>query len=328
MDLIPQSNNGEQKGKSWLSKPDGKVGAILGIGLLGAIGYYVFPILTTIMWNTVNLMIATGAVVLLYGILSNKKLWLGLSYFYKILVKRMVGMVIELDPFIIAEESISEAERNRELLLEQATKIDGQKELLAAKIREKEKAIDKDKNKMEAARIAEDNMEVGNASRRIGRANEAIERLTPIRDNLTKIGEYLMKVHKNSRYMIDDMKDDISSKKDLYNAVTQGNNALQQALKVFKGDPDKAELLNQSMEFLASDIANKTASMKQALLISSDFMKSIDLENASYEIEGLKLLEEYNPDNYKYDKLEVGSAQPTPIVISSYNKSNYDNLLK
>ena len=80
-------------------------------------------------------------------------------------------------------------------------------------------------------------------------------------------------------------------------------------------------MVEQSMEFLKEDIAGKLANMKKAISYSSDFMKSIDLDNATYEKEGLKMLDKFNPDSEF--KLSVSSRQSTGT-----SGSDYGDLLK
>ncbi len=103
--------------------------------------------------------------------------------------------------------------------------------------------------------------------------------------------------------------------------MTSGNQALSSALKIFKGDPEKKLLVEQSMEFLKEDIAGKLANMKKAITYSADFMQSIDLDNATYEKEGLKLLESVNPDSaYK-----LNTSDPQANITPA---NNYNDLLK
>jgi predicted nucleic acid-binding Zn-ribbon protein len=220
-------------------------------------------------------------------------------------MKKLVGIVIELDPFIIAEDYINDMQEEREKLYKQSVEVDGQKEKIDLKIKEKESEITKLMTKAQTAK--EKNMlpELGNATRQIGRLNEYIKQLTPIRDNLFRIGDYLTRIHKNSAYLIEDAKNELELKRDLYRSVTSGNRALTSALKIFKGDPEKKLMVEQSMEYLKEDIASKLANMKKAISYSSDFMRSIDLDNATYEKEGLRMLETFNPENEF--KLTTGS---------------------
>jgi phosphate uptake regulator len=309
----------DQTLKSYWNRPGGKFGTAIGLVLLALIGYYVFPILTTVVWNTINFGIALVCLALFLYMITNRKLRLSFFYFYEILMKKLVGIVIELDPFIIAEDYLGDMEEQREKLFNQSVEVDTQKEKIDLKIKEKKDDINALMTKAQVAK--EKNMlpELGNATRQIGRLNEYINQITPIRDNLSRIGDYLTKIHKNSAYLIEDAKNELELKKDLYKSVTSGNEALSSALKIFKGDPEKKLLVEQSMEFLKEDIAGKLANMKKAISYSADFMQSIDLDNATYEKEGLKLLEGVNPD-YKLASSTFENNAATP--------SSYNDLLK
>ncbi|MEJ1239870.1 hypothetical protein WBG78_17155 [Chryseolinea sp. T2] len=283
--------------KAYWKRPGGKFGTLAGVGLVVAAGYYVLPILTSVVWNTYNFGVAlAGLGVFLYAV-THRKLRLGLFYFYEILMKKLVGVVIELDPFIIAEDYISDMQEEREKLYKQATEVDAQKEKIHLKITEKETEINKLMSRARAAKEQNMMQELGNTTRQIGRLNDYIKQLSPIHENLTRIGDYLTNIHKNSAYLIEDARNELELKKDLYKSVTSGNRALTSALKIFKGDPEKKLLVEQSMEFLKEDIASKLANMKKAISYSSDFMKSIDLDNATYEQEGLRMLDQFNADS-------------------------------
>lgn len=309
-----------QQLKAYWKRPGGKFGTLAGIGLLVAAGYYVLPVLTSVVWNTFNFGIAlAGLGVFLYAV-THRKLRLGLFYFYEMLMKRMVGVVIELDPFIIAEDYISDMQEEREKLNKQATEVDAQKEKIHLKIQEKESEIKKLMSKAQAAKERSMMQELGNTTRQIGRLNDYINQLSPIHENLTRIGDYLTNIHKNSAYLIEDARNELELKKDLYKSVTSGNRALTSALKIFKGDPEKKLLVEQSMEYLKEDIASKLANMKKAISYSSEFMKSIDLDNATYEKEGLRMLDQFNADSAF--KLSRPETKKTP------SGGDYGELLK
>lgn len=310
--------------KSYWNRPGGKFGIFAGLGILALIGYFVLPILTTVVWNTVNFGIALVSLALFSYAITHRKLRLSLYYFYEIVMKKLVGIVIELDPFIIAEDYLGDMEEQREKLYKQSIDVDAQKEKINMKIKEKKDEINKLMTKAQVAKEKNMMPELGNATRQIGRLNEYVAQLTPIHDNLFRIGDYLTKIHKNSAYLIEDAKNELELKKDLYKSVTSGNQALSSALKIFKGDPEKKLLVEQSMEYLKEDIAGKLANMKKAIGYSADFMQSIDLDNATYEKEGLRLLESVNPDSGY--KLNTNVTQLNAIPISIH--SNYNDLLK
>jgi hypothetical protein len=316
----------QDKLKSYWNRPGGKFGIFIGLGLLGAIAYFVVPILTQMVWNTLNFSIALVCLGIFLYCVTHRKLRLSLFYLYEIIMKKLVGLVIELDPFIIAEDYIGDMEKQREKLYQQSVDVDGQKEKIDLKIKEKEGEMSKMLTRAQAAK--ENNMmpELGNATRQVARINEYIKQLAPIRDSLAKIGDYLTKVHKNSGYLIEDARNELELKKDLYKSVTSGNKALNSALKIFKGDPEKKLMVEQSMEYLKDDIAGKLANMKKAISYSTDFMRSIDLDNATYEVEGLKMLETFDVDK-ELKLTPQWKPSDAPVVPGKVATDNYNDLL-
>jgi hypothetical protein len=324
--MFPVAATAQDKLKSYWERPGGKAGVFIGLGLLALIAYFVVPILTTIVWNTLNFGIALVCLGVFLYCVTHRKLRLSLFYLYEIIMKKLVGFVIELDPFIIAEDYIGDMEKQRETLYNQSIDVDGQKEKIDLKLNEKEKEMN---NMLAKAKAAKDNNmmpELGNATRQVARINEYIKQLAPIRDSLAKIGDYLTKVHKNSGYLIEDAKNELELKKDLYKSVTSGNQALNSAMKIFKGDPEKKLMVEQSMEYLKDDIAGKLASMKKAISYSTDFMRSIDLDNATFEVEGLKMLEAYDSDSELKLNTQLWQPTNTPNMPGKVT-SNYNDLL-
>jgi hypothetical protein len=320
--VFPQQNGND---KSYWSKPEGKIGTVFGILGLGAVGYYLLPILSTIVWNTVNFGIALLVAFILYYIfIADRRIFLVLKSLYDLFIKSTFGLIFKLDPFLIAEDYIQDIESERDNLFNKITEVDGQKESLQMKINEKQKEKKKQLDIAAAAQQKGMAMELANATRQVSRLDDYIKQINPIKQNLENIGNYLTAVHKNSKYMLEDMKNELTLKKDLYKSVTSGNNALKSAMAIFNGDPQKKLLAEQSMEYLKDDIAGKLAYMKKAISYSSDFMKSIDLENASFEAEGLRMLEEYRPELFTFN----GNANP--VILPSQEKkpiTKYDNLL-
>ena len=326
------SNTQVDKLKSYWDRPGGKFGVVAGLGILGVIGFYVVPILTKIVWNTLNFSIAVTSLAIFLYCITNRKLRLSFFYFYEMLMKKLVGLVIELDPFIIAEDYINDMEKEREKLYTQSVEVQAQKEKIDMKIKEK---TDEMQHLLSRAQVAKENNmmpELGNATRQVARLQEYIKQLNPIAENLSRIDIYLTKIYKNSAYLIEDAKNELELKKDLYASVSSGNKALNSAMKIFKGDPEKKLLVEQSMEYLKDDIADKLGNMKKAISYSTDFMRSIDLDNATYEQQGLQMLENFNSD----DQLKLststttsnpGTGDTNSAEPGKVDKDYYNNLL-
>lgn len=322
--VFPQTQAGN---KSYWSKPEGKIGIIFGLLMFGVIGYHVLPYLTTILDNWIHFSIVLGVFAALFYILVvDRRIYMAFKYMYDVFIKKTFGLVFKLDPFVIAEDYINDIKKERENLDHQIEIVSGQKEETTATIQQK--TADR-KHQLDIAATAYQKQmfpEMNVATAQAGRLQNFIDSLVPIQANLDKIEVYLEAVYKNSEYMLQDMINDLDIKKEQYKAVTKGNNALNSALRTMKGNPDKRILMENSMDYLREDMANKLANMKHAIKQSGEVMKTIDLNNATMETDGLRMLQEYKPELFTYD-----ASQPSlnPVEASkSVSGTKYDNLLK
>ena len=321
-----------QQGKqSYWSKPEGKIGTIFGIAVLLAVGYFALPYITTALENWVHFAVVLGVfAAMFYIFVIDRRIYLALKYMYDWFIKNFFGMIWRLDPFLIAEDYIGDIRKERNNLEFQVTAVSGQKEETRATRLEQEKEMRKQLDIAAAAMRKGMGPEMQNASRQAKRLEEFAKSLNPIEDNLEKIELYLEAVHKNSGYMLQDMENELAIKKAQYKAVTKGNSALKTAWAAMRGNPDKRQLMEDSMEYLKEDMANKLANMKYAIKQSSEVMKTIDLSNATMETEGLRLLQEYRPELFAYSPGQEPVALPAEFTHAETSKpiTKYNDLLK
>ena len=116
--------------KALIKKPDTWFGIAVLAGGACWVGLKLLPILTGIIWNTVNFGIALVVAGILLYILTNKKTWLLLHYLHELTLKKLFSLVIETDPFIIAEDYIRDMEKERENVNQKNIELGAQKEAL------------------------------------------------------------------------------------------------------------------------------------------------------------------------------------------------------
>lgn len=300
-----------QKLKSYWSRPGGKFGTIVGLGILGFVGWKLIPIATTIVWNYVNFGIAAVTAVVLTYALSHRKLRLSLFYFYEILMKNLVGAVITLDPFIIGEDLIKDMKSDRAKVLVKLTELETQKESTINTIAEweREKA-----GAMNNALRATNQMAKDNAERQVGRLSGFIRNFQPLKNDLTKLAARLQEIYDKSQYTIEDAENELYSQKRYYTAMTVGRNAILSALKIFEGDPEKKLMAAQAMDYLKDDLAAKRADMRLAMRVVDTFVEKIDVNNATYQAEGIAQLEQLaQAENFTLN-VNGPVAQRIPVV--------------
>jgi low affinity Fe/Cu permease len=320
---------GDQKLKSYWNRPGGPVKVIAGIAALAAIGYYVFPFLTQVVWNTLNFGIACLCLFVFVWLVTNRALRLRIQACWDILMKYTLGLIIEWDPFILAEDQIRDMKKQREKVNDLLTnEVGTEKERTKMTIEEKQKELIKCKATVASAKGQKGyEMAMGNAANQAQRCKEFIDALNPIYEDLCKTYNYLDDIYTKSAYMIADAEGELDTKKQLYRAVTSSSRALNAAVKLFKGDPEKQLMAEQSMSMLKDNIAQKVSSMKRAISCTSEYMKSIDLDTAASQRAGLDFLENFDPET-EFKLLSDVSAKPAPVAAGELPVGQYDDLLK
>jgi hypothetical protein len=320
------SNSLEGSKKSIFQKPDVLFGAFVGLCGLGWIGLKLLPILTAIIWNTVNFGIALVVGGLLLYILTNKKTWMILHYLHEMTLKKMFGLIMELDPFIIAEDYIKDMEKERERFEAKSVELAATKESTEIKIKEKEAERANLVKRAQAAQKAGEAMEVNACAEEIQFIEDFITQVNPMKENLTKLGLFFEQVTENSAYTIRSAKSMLNIKKQAYEMVKKADSTLNSAKKLLTGNPDKKYLMEQSMEVLKNDIGFKLANMKNSLKISAKIMTSVDLDRASDVESGMALLEKYNPENLKLTSIQEKVPEEL-LEPGKIKKVAYKNLL-
>ncbi len=302
--------------KSYWNRPGGKFGTLVGLAILGASAYYLLPILAAIAWTGVNLVIGIVTLCVLLYAISHRKLRLGAFFLYEIAMKKLIGLVNELDPFIIMENLIDEQIKDRNELHEQIVQIAAESESTKQEIRD----LERDKaNATNDLRASAGTAREGVVARQIGRLEQGIEQLQPILHATDTCVEHLTKVYDHSAILIEDAQNELATSKRVHAAVTKSSKAMNTALRLVGGDPEKKLMAIQAADQLKDNIAGKMANIKLAMRTTKEFVASIDRQNGIYQQDALTRLQALSAaENFK---LTAPTYRPETVP------SRYDGLL-
>lgn len=313
--------------KSFWQRPEGKAGKwvvmpIL-VGLLGWAAYALFPILTAIAWNTVNLIIAGAVLFFLIAFITNGKVQATISYMFQALCRGFASMAVELNPIAILEGHIEDLKKKMTKIVAQITALNGQRSKLKQKISDRKDRYQQDLERASVARkkgLPE--VEVRLHAQNAQGSLEYINKLEALFNKITVLYEVLKKMEYYSGIMIKRTENIVEIKKDERESITKGYSAMSAALDIIKGDGDKKALFDQAMQYVVDDNAFKVGEMERMLEASSEFINSVDLDNAIFEERGMKMLEEF-------DKKGLDTIfGETPAQKSLNAGSVYENLDK
>jgi len=320
--------------KDFWEKPEGTTGMFFAALLLFGVGFLLFSLLPFIISLLTNIITAILLLFILGGIIyviTDSKFQLIASTFYKLLMKKLTGMVINIDPIAIIEDQIAYMEKNRSKMNDEMGKLKGQQKGLESVINKNQTEIEKHINTANQAKKQNMNPQVALETRQASRLKESNDRLIVLRDKIVMIYKILQKMYENSGFLLEDTRSEVETRKTEYNAMKTAYSAVRSAMKVINGDPDRMAMFEQAMDVIAQDISMKVGEMERFMEVSASFMQSIDLQNGVFEEKGMKMLEEWEKSNSFLlgDDKQMLLNSPQQETISIPKKSDsYSNLFR
>jgi hypothetical protein len=333
-----------EKSKSFWSRPEGKPGMVVLAGLIGVGGYFLYKALPAIIELMQNTLTAIGLGVAIFAILAvlmNDRFRSTVWYLYKGLMRWFTGMAIELNPIAILESYVEDIEKKIDKMDVQLQELRGQIGKLKDKISKKTEEYNLEMRRASKAKeMGKPREEITLYSRQAGRLEEYIKKLTVLFNKMEVLFKVLDKMRYYSDIMVKDTKMTVEIKKEEREMITKGYSVMKGALSIINGNDDKKVIFDQAMEFVVDDIGFKVGEMDRMLEVSSEFISSVDLDNAIYEDRGMKMLEEFEQKgmdvifgqksltatNDLYNNLNsLNATAPKPVKIAADNNNSKDN---
>lgn len=287
------------KGKSFWRKPEGVTGAIFlgGILLGGAfLATAVMPIIINLLSNTIavaGMLLVLAAII--YMVLDPKMrnlVW----YMYKSVMRWITSLFVQIDPIGILKSYVEDLKGNLRKMNRQISQLRGQMHKMQELIINNKKQIESNLTLASKAKAKNKQAQMILKSRKAGRLKESNMRLEDLYKKMEVLYRVLTKMYENSEVMMEDIKDQVEMKEQEAKAIRASHSAMQSAMSVISGDPDKRAMFDQAMEAVADDVANKVGEMERFMEMSANFMDSVDLQNGVFEEEGLQMLEKWEKE--------------------------------
>lgn len=339
------SDSKGMKTKSFWQRPEGITGMLFMATLAFGGGYLLINSLETIIQlaqNTLYLsgmLLALGAIV--YMVLDPKMrnlVW----YMYKSTMRWITGLFVKIDPIGILKSYVEDLKDNLRKMNKQISMLRGQMHKLQEIIHNNKKDIQSNLQLASKAKQSNKQAMMILKSRKAGRLKESNMKLEDLYKKMEVLYRVLTKMYENSQILMEDIKDQVSLKEQEQKIIHASNSAMKSAMSIISGDPDKRAMFDMAMEAVADDVATKVGEMERFMEMSSNFMKSVDLQNGIFEEEGMKMLEKWENEGVslllgeeKSDLLQQANNDTdvldldAPIkekVRQENHRNQYDNL--
>ncbi|MFY7825887.1 MAG: hypothetical protein ACOVQ4_02120 [Flectobacillus sp.] len=333
---LSQIGGGDAPQKSFWSKPEG-VTSLLFLGAAGAVGLYYFNKIVEFLIKVTENTLYLGALLAVLGLfvflITSKDVRTAAFFLFKTTMRKIAGLVIQLDPIAIMKIYIEDLKEKRQ-------KMSGQIDILAGQLVKLNKKINEnnDQIKQKFAEANKANTMIDKPGMREAASlatiegaglQEMNEKLLPLQRNMKTVLGFMEKVQSSADYIIKETEIKVKLKEAEYEIVKSSSNALKTAISIFKGNPDKKFYFDESMEYIQDDMSKKLGEMKRAMDLSMDFINGVDIQNGILTDKGQAMLEAYNSGEFKLISLDSSpsSSTSTPNIPPSKD-SGYKGLLE
>lgn len=325
--------------RSFWSRPEGILGLVVilaaaGVGLV----YFnqILEFLIRVVSNTLHLAFLLGALALLVFLLTSRDIRTGAFFLFKTLMRKLTGLVIQLDPIAILKIYVDDLKQKRQKMQGQIDTLAGQLVKLNKKIGENNEQIKQKFAEANKASSMADRPGMKEASQLATIEGAGLqqmnEKLLPLQRNMKVVLAFMEKVNQSADYIIKETEIKVRLKEVEYKIVKESSSALRTAVSIFKGNPDKKFYFDESMEYIQDDMSQKLGEMKRAMDLSMDFINSVDVQNGILSDKGQAMLEAYNKGEFKLVQLDTPAEtpifQPRPGEANPPKDAGYRSLLE
>ena len=312
------------KPKSFWERPEGTTGMFVLAALVVGGGILLYSFLPTLIALAENTLYLSGMLIALsmivYMVLDPKMRNL-VGFAYKSVMRWITGLFVNLDPIGVLKSYIEHLESSLSKMDKQINQLRGQmhklKELIVTNQREIQTHL-KDASK---ARDAEKETQMILKTRKAGRLTESNVRLDDLYKRMETLYRILTKMRDASYIMSEDLKDQIFVKETERKAIMASHSAMNSAMSILKGDPDKRVMFDMALEAIANDVSSKVGEMEEFMSMSDKIMKGIDLQNGVFEEDGLKMLDDWEK---KSQSLLLGTGMKDELVLKTQTEETLD----
>ncbi len=296
----PQPIDKNFKRKPYYKRPDGVIGTVFLLLLLGAgiYGLYrVMPALVELAENALYLTLMLLVLAALLYVIFDPRMRTLVGYMYKSIMRSITSWFITIDPIGILKNYVRDLEKNLSQMSDQIGNVQGQLHKLTTLIDQNEGEVNNQLALASKAKEKEMDKQMVLASRKAARLKDSNEKYKNLKKKLEILQRVLNKMYSNSEILLEDTRDQIKVKEEERKAIRASHSAMQSAMNVIQGDSDKKVMFDEAIEVIADDVAHKVGEMERFMELSSGIMDSVDLQQGVFEDQGLKMLEQWEKES-------------------------------
>lgn len=304
--------------KNFWSRPEGKPGYLLMAGIAAAGIYGLFlalPILTAVVWGTVNLVI--GALVLgaIGYVVTNGTVQSLAKNIFQSVCRGLATVYTTIDPVGILKNYLDDMKKGKEKLSATIRQMAGSDSILRKKIQDRKDSISqlmaeaKSAERMAATKTGVDadrfKMKKITNEQKAGFLMSGVDQLQKLETQTADMLEKFRRWEVATDAKIERTEFQVEYWSDQRQTVLAAQKALGIGLRLLKGDPEQLKLVDGAINFMTEDAARTVGEIEDFNRFSERMLDDIDVENDANAERARAKFAEFGT------KLDEDAARPT-----------------
>ena len=296
----------KEKISNW-DKPGGTLGKIVVVGLiaLGGFAFYkALPFLLAITWGALELALAGVILFSLIAVLTNKKFQKAVSALFFMAMRKLTGLVVELDPIAIMEQRLQDMKKKQAEVKNAMGKLRGTIGTLRTN---KKKYYDEFASELKLGK----QMHEDPATRAMGdvhlkqaaRAMESHQMTAQMLAQSEAWYKNLQVMEDRAEVCIKDVENDINHQKAQYEMLKTQHKAFKSIMSIMGEDSEEMEMFNMAVDTIQRRSEEMLGEMEHAMESSTSIIKQIQAEKAVESINAAELLARFDQVGGNIDAL-------------------------
>jgi hypothetical protein len=329
---ITTFNNVDNKVSPW-EKPGGTLGMIVaGLAVGGGciLLYKILPFLISLTTNLLTLTLLVGVLAGIGFLVTNKRFRQTCSTVYFMIMRKITGFVIEIDPIAIVEKKVQEMKKKILDIDKHMGSINGLNKQNERKIDEKKKQLQNQIDLLNEYNKAGKRAEAGIAERQAVRLQGAIERQLKRLEDSKKWYEILKSLKHAAELTVLDTENEVNDRKEEFESIKAQHKAFSSIMSIMKGDPDQMEDFTRAMDFMAYDITQKLGEMSNVIDETGGILSQMAIEDGVASKRADELLRKYETngidglfDAFNSSKMIEQKPEPIRLEVIRPSGTNY-----
>jgi hypothetical protein len=291
------SNSLQTTTKSFLERPEGKVGLVVSALGVAAAGYGLFlvlPVLITLAMNVLTLAALCAGIAVVIYVVADSRMRAFMAYLYKSFFRLLTGFFIQIDPIGILKSHITELSSKLSTMRGQLGNLNGQirrvERQMQQNTEQKERALSlassghRDPAHADASRLQ---------ARHAVKLEDSNSRLGAMLLQMQTLFRMLKKLSDTSELVLQDMQNTVDIKTRERSSMKAAYSAYRGALGILQGQSEGRELYDRAMEFLNDDYAKKLGEIELFMDFSDGLIHAADLEELACDARATERLDEW-----------------------------------